>query len=373
MGGNIMSAGNVKKTSQRNGKIELLRFIFCMAVLLFHCEKYVLGEPSLEKGYHLSLFCHGSMGVEFFFLVSGFLMAKSISKKIRMQTELQETLAKESLGFLKRKITSIFPMHVMTFILAFIAYILANHMNYMEVMGKAVESIPSFFLIQMSGINLCSPNHITWYISCMLIAMAVLYPLCRKYYEFFTHYLAPLIAVLILGACIATTGRITGVSEWTVVCYKSVLRAVSEIALGTTGFEIAQYISKQTFTYGQRIGLAILEIILFLCVMIYEIGTFPSDWEVIELFAILALVVLAFSGVGAGSFIFNNSLCYHLGKLSLPLYLAQLTPIYFICEFGKEWPAKKQIAGIVVGTFLLAYLVFGADYLLHHRKGSKQA
>ena len=164
-----MSAGNVKKTSQRNGKIELLRFIFCIGVLLFHCEKYVLGEPSLEKGYHLSLFCHGSMGVEFFFLVSGFLMAKSISKKIRMQTELQETLAKESLGFLKRKIASIFPMHVMIFI------------------------------------------------------------------------------------------------------------------------------------------------------------------------------------------------------------LAQLTPIYFICEFGKEWPAKKQIAGIVVGTFLLAYLVFGADYLLHYRKGRKQA
>ena len=58
-----MSAGSVKKTSPRNGKIELLRFIFCMAVLLFHCEKYVLGEPSLEDGYHLSLFCHGSMGV----------------------------------------------------------------------------------------------------------------------------------------------------------------------------------------------------------------------------------------------------------------------------------------------------------------------
>lgn len=339
-----MSAGSVKKTSPRNGKIELLRFIFCMAVLLFHCEKYVLGEPSLEDGYHLSLFCHGSMGVEFFFLVSGFLMAKSISKKIRQQTELQETLAQESLGFLKRKITSIFPMHVMTFILAFIAYVLANHMNYIEMMGKAVESIPSFFLIQMSGINLCSPNHITWYISCMLIAMAILYPICRKYYEFFTHYLAPLMAVLILGGCIATTGRITGVSEWTLVCYKSVLRAVCEIALGMTGFEIAQYISKQKFTYGQRIGLAIF-----------------------------ALVVLAFSGVGAGSFIFNNALCYHLGKLSLPLYLAQLTPIYFICEFGKEWPASKQIAGIVAGTFLLAYLVFGADYLLHHRKGRKQA
>ena len=334
-----MSAGSVKKTSPRNGKIELLRFIFCMAVLLFHCEKYVLGEPSLEDGYHLSLFCHGSMGVEFFFLVSGFLMAKSISKKIRQQTELQETLAQESLGFLKRKITSIFPMHVMTFILAFIAYVLANHMNYIEMMGKAVESIPSFFLIQMSGINLCSPNHITWYISCMLIAMAILYPICRKYYEFFTHYLAPLMAVLILGGCIATTGRITGVSEWTFVCYKSVLRAVCEIALGMTGFEIAQYISKQKFTYGQRIGLAIF-----------------------------ALVVLAFSGVGAGSFIFNNALCYHLGKLSLPLYLAQLTPIYFICEFGKEWPASKQIAGIVAGTFL-----FGADYLLHHRKGRKQA
>lgn len=64
--------------SGKNGKVELLRFFFCIAVLLFHEQKYILGEASLEHGVHFALFPHGSIGVEFFFVLSGVLMAKSI-------------------------------------------------------------------------------------------------------------------------------------------------------------------------------------------------------------------------------------------------------------------------------------------------------
>ena len=56
----------------------------------------------------------------------------------------------------------------------------------------------------------------------------------------FTHYIAPFGAMLLLGYCMATTGRLTGVSEWVGITYKSVFRAVIEIALGAAAFEVVR-------------------------------------------------------------------------------------------------------------------------------------
>ena len=68
--------------SSVNGQIELLRFLFCMAVLFFHAEKYFLGEPSSLGGFKPYFFVHGAVGVEFFFVCSGFFMARSIKRSI---------------------------------------------------------------------------------------------------------------------------------------------------------------------------------------------------------------------------------------------------------------------------------------------------
>ncbi len=353
----------------KNGKIELLRFVFCMAVLIFHCEKYVMGEPSLKDGIHISLFCHGSMGVEFFFIVSGLLMARTAYKRQQVTEKLN--LATESLNFMKRKIMTVFPMHAIAFVFAFIAYAASQHFGWTQIVMKAVESIPSFFLIQMSGINLCSPNHITWYISCMLIAMALLYPLCVKYYEMFTKYIAPFLAIMILGYCVATTGRLTGVMVWTGIVYKSLLRAIGEIALGACGFELVRQLEECVTRTSQKILIAIGEVIVFIGVMAYMIGTFPSEMEIIETIAIFVLVVLAFSGKGLGSSQFNNRLCYALGKLSLPLYLVQLVPIYIVGEFETDWSNQRKIVAVIISTVMLAGIVMIINMLWHHGKGRK--
>lgn len=358
------------QASKRNGKIEFLRFVFCIAVLLFHCGKYVIGEPECGKAYNLSLFCHGSMGVEFFFVVSGVLMAKSACKKNQRTEDL--SLAEDSLEFLKRKYFSIFPMHVVAFILAFVSYVASNRMDWLQIANCAVESIPSLFLVQMTGLGMCSPNHVTWYISCMLIAMAILYPLCRKYYEMFTHYIAPVGAILLLGYCMAATGRLTGVSEWVGITYKSVFRAMIEIALGAAAFEVVRTISEKDYGKTTRKILAFLELLLFGCIMIYCVGTFPRKWEELELFAILLLVILAFSGISYGSGFFDRKIFYHLGKLSMPLYLGQVSVINFVTGFFGKWSHGRQILVIVVLTFVIAYVLMGADKVIRYGLDQKK-
>ena len=329
------SSGVVKFGSAKNGKIEFLRFLFCMVVLMFHAEKYICGEPSLKNGIHFAMFPHGSIGVEFFFVLSGFLMANSVYKKIASNSmsadgtgrENTSMLSGEYLGFMIHKYAAIFPEHLIAFFIAVLAYVVSKGFGSARIIRYLVDSIPNLLLIQMSGINMSNPNHVEWYISCMLIAMAILYPICRKYYYSFTRYFAPLGSLLILGYMVHTTGALTGVSTWTGICYKSLLRAVAELALGTTAFEISRYLTMCTFSKKQKLCLTLAEAASIAMTMLFVVMTFQKKYEVYVLGLLIILVILSFSRITYGSYLFDNKLCYCLGSLSLPIYLAQIPEI----------------------------------------------
>lgn len=309
--------------TQKNGSIEFLRFLFCIVVLLFHEQKYILGEASLKNGLHLALFPHGSIGVEFFFVLSGALMAKSIYSKRDTSPS-----PKEYGAFLAHKYGSIFPQHFVAFVIAVAVWaVFSEFQSLAQLIRYLVDSIPNFLLIQMSGINLANPNHVEWYISCMLIAMAVLYPICRRFYTAFTHYFAPLGALLILGYLYHTTGTLTGVGVWSGLCYKPLLRALAELALGTTAFELARALSRASLTQLSQTLLTISELLLLLCAMTYTIITFPKKYEFYLLGVILLLVTISFSNVTRYSHLTQNRFVYALGKLSLPIYLSQISGI----------------------------------------------
>ena len=59
---NCIRDGFMKNDSKKkNGSIEFLRFFFCLIILFFHIEKYVLGEIPLDGTLKFRLFLHGSI------------------------------------------------------------------------------------------------------------------------------------------------------------------------------------------------------------------------------------------------------------------------------------------------------------------------
>ena len=62
------------KKSKHNGIISLWKFIFAIVIVLFHSNSYF----SPEKRLFMS---GGYIGVEFFFIVSGFYLAKNIQNE----------------------------------------------------------------------------------------------------------------------------------------------------------------------------------------------------------------------------------------------------------------------------------------------------
>lgn len=328
MPSNAVKTVKSRQEPSRNGKIELLRFVFCICVLMFHIQKYLVGEPSLNR-IDFAVFPHGAMAVEFFFLLSGFFMAKSIDKKRKTDPENADKFtASEGLSFIKHKYMSIFPQHIVAFAITFIVYAVTEKFSLFETVNVFVDAIPNMFLFQMSGINFISPNHIEWYISCMFIALAVLYPLCKKYYDVFTKYLAPIGSLFLFGYMIYTTGCLTNVNQWNGICYKSMLRALGEVALGTTAYEFSKWLSKKEFSKKGKLLLTLTELGCFVCSMMYIMMTFVSEYEIYALILMFFMISIIFSGKTYGSEIFDNKICMFLGKFSLPVYLGQLAAIY---------------------------------------------
>lgn len=81
-----------------NGEIELFRFIFSICVLLYH----------FRIDYNFELFASGAIGVEFFFIVTGVLLAKSV-KEIQID---RNRIPYYTWSFLLRKISKFYPYYI---------------------------------------------------------------------------------------------------------------------------------------------------------------------------------------------------------------------------------------------------------------------
>ena len=302
-------------------------------------------------------------------------MARSVEKIIKNNGN-EKLEPAECIRFMWKKYTSVFPYHVVAFIFSFITYAMVEQFNWKESILKLIDSVPNFFLIQMSGISFTNPNHVEWYISCMLLAMSVLYPIARKYYKMLYQYVGPVFSLFVIGYMIYTTHALTGVQVWTGFWFKSTLRAVVEIILGGTCYEISKVIrSSETFRKKRfHIIFVMAELLSLAGVTLFVISTAEAKYEVYALVLLMVLVTIAGSDKGISLEILNSRFCLFLGKLSLPIYLSQVSVIWFAMR--KEWSGMSNLPKFLVLELLLTFIVLvGGEVLkkifLHKNKEIK--
>ena len=96
-----------QRSQKRNGAIDFWKFVFCMIIAIYH-GRYMGGSVPY------ALFKDGGyLAVEFFFLVSGFLMAKS-AKRAEETSRLQ--LGTETAQFIWHKAKIILPYFIFAYI-----------------------------------------------------------------------------------------------------------------------------------------------------------------------------------------------------------------------------------------------------------------
>ena len=320
--------------SKRNCKIEFMRFFFCIMVILFHSGRRLSIHPLEFFGHKITCCANGYIGVEFFFLVSGFLMGKSVFRSIEKDSHgLHQDLGEETWNFWKRKYMAVFPSNVIAFVFVFIACAVEKSWGGVDLLRQIMNAIPNLFLIQKMGFDYRSVNGITWYISAMLIAMMILYPLCRRHYSFFVHVIGPFLGFALLGYIQNCYGTVSGVRTWTVIAFKCVLRAIAEISLGVVCFDLSRRLSGKVIEPPLRVLATVMECAGYLFVSAFAVFALPKKYEIICIALLAICITMTFSGLSYGKHLFDHDIFRFLGKASLPLYLNQMFAIHIINIF----------------------------------------
>lgn len=191
----------------------------------------------------------------------------------------------------------------------------------------------------------------------MIISMAIIYPICKKYFNLFIKYIAPIFSILILGYLGYTYGYLTGVNVWTGFAFKGLIRGFAEIMLGTFAYYLAKKLSEYKNNLNKyRILLTIIEWSLYISVMLFIILTVNEKYEFTALIALFFGIVISYSDVTYSSKLFNNKIFYFLGKLSLPIYLSQISAINISVIVFSSYSNSIKISIAIIITIILSLI-----------------
>lgn len=337
------------KPKKHNGIISLWKFLFCIMIVIYH------GSVLAKKGDYVIL-SRGSIGVEFFFLVSGYLMANSALNK-----KENDSIGKETINFVLKKYKTFLPYTILAGLLAITILLCIGQMR----MEKFVYSIFDMLLLNMSGIKTFSVNGPIWYISSMLICMLIIYPLIRKYKENFLYIAVPIIVLLGFGYLSYTCNNLRDPNQWIIFTFKGNIRAFIELCLGSLMYLLCEKFKSIDFTTFVKVIITIIEITGF--ITIFLVSQFLTAKYDFMLVAILSIsIILAFSEKTLEYNFLCNKFCYWLEKLSVSIFVFHFSVRLFIrnVDFFNRFSYLPKLGIYVISSIIVSIiLMYLLDYL----------
>lgn len=330
---------------KHNGIIGLWKFIFCLVVVVLH-----VGE-SFRKDHNV-LFINGAIAVEFFFLVSGYLMAKSISKTKKGK----ELIGKETFEFIWKKIKSFFPYVAISYIVALIFCTFLNQLT----IKSYVLSIWDLLLLRFFGLKSTGLIQHLWYITAMLFSMSLLYPQIKKFKDNYFYFIAPLTVLILAGLINKNMNDLKMPHVWVGYAYRGMIRSYLDVCLGTLIFPLVEKLKKINFTKVGKVLLTLIEIGGFLIVL--GISNFRTTvYDFVLLLILFIAVLISFSKKTLDSNILNNGFVYFLEKISLPIYCIHLPIRNFVRDFSKIYNFnlnyKIQVVIVLLSSIILGIII----------------
>ena len=178
--------------NRKNAVVDLLKFYFACMIVLFH------GSQNLGAG--IKTFTSARIAVEFFFLVSGYLMAASARRYSDRLAEGGTNVWRLTGDYLRHKLARLTPNVFIAWFVAAAVVIGAEQYHGYELLKKLTSGFFEFTLIKTAGYSdIFAPNGVTWYLSAMLLSMALLFPFLVAKRECFLRWFAPLAAIFLYG------------------------------------------------------------------------------------------------------------------------------------------------------------------------------
>ncbi len=354
----------------RNNLVELARFLFSILVVGYHIQMTFLGDG-------INFFENGALAVEFFFLISGYFLARSIEK---ISAKEKYNPALESCRFMGNKVKGILPTHLTAIIAVIIVILACDLANSGHIL---LNGLPSIFLLQEGGVwteayasALIVPE---WYLSAMLLSMLFIIPIALLLRKKIKGIFVILVLLGVLGVIAVIVGLCMHWAFTTTFIYD--LRAWGEMCVGMFAYYLSTVIAKKDLKPVPSIILKVVEMIGYCAPIILGIIPISSSLQpvcmVVAVVGIFVAISITFAGKGV--IITNakvNKVFGYLGSLSLAIYLFHPVVITLLEYVGglEIW----AIYLIVFAVSIVAAIIYNLIVMLIKRqikaiKSRKQA
>ncbi len=332
-----------------NPEIDLLKFVFSIIIVLYH-TKNLTAISSAD----ISILPYGFTGVEFFFIISGYLMVKS-SRKFE-----GNPIGKSTADFLINKIKSFYPYFIFSFAAAFIVrqftFFVDKDQSIVAFLKGSVLSINEILLLHNTGVDFGTIyNGPTWYLSAMIVGMAIIFPILLKHKNWFVNLGALVVPVLIYAFSSQEKGTLNSLG-WSGFLNYGILRAIAGLSLGCFIGAMINRLQDNNITLRRffKIALWFVEIGLFgllLVIMQFE-GKNRFDYIAVIITFFICFIML--SGLTGIQNILPRKLCSLLGRFSLVVYLNHRYVAFLINTVAPELSPKETFVVYIVASVIVA-------------------
>ena len=317
---------------KQNQYLNVIKFLFSLVIILYHAECWFRG---------------GYIVVEGFFMITGYLMMASISR-MKAGEELSAPV------FVLRKYKAIFPILLFSVLISVFVYGRIYQTDNMEHFFRALplaffELVP----LQVAGFDGLWLTGVSWYLSAMLLASLILYPMACRLRKTYTNVLCPLMAVVIYGILCHNFHTLNLPNSWILGIFNTgLLRGIAGIAAGSLLWTLLEKYGAAEISMGTRVRNTVLELLGF-GFLGYTMIRHPSasvDYVMIPL--LFGLLYIGIGGRSLFSLLWSRLNLKLLGTVSTVVYLNHHYWYVYLNKFFPNYYTK--------GQFMLRYLALVA-------------
>lgn len=318
----------------KNYSVEALRFIFMLVIAIWHFSR-------------INPFTHGYIAVDFYFLLSGYLLYGSYVRH-----------KYDALKYTVEKLKRFYPEYIFVFVIAFLMK-LNLLLRDSDAVTLFLNAIPEGLMINSVGVFGGGVNPASWYVSVLMVGGGILYAVLHWNKNVALSIMFPLLVLFSYTYLMGFGGSLEQFANDGFIS-QSLLRGMAGMALGAV---LAAF--KERFSESLEKRRVVLDIACLLAVVIMCIVLFSSKHY--DRFALLAFSVLIISCFVPSTLInriFKSSIWVKLGGITFEMLLVHCPIIWVVNNLTRS--IKLSPYGIVALALVYIVMVLICSFALKY-------
>ena len=326
-----------------NGYLDFLKFLFALGIMGVHT--YLIG-------FDFRLVYCGHLGVDFFFMVSGYFTAKKA-------TEARDNKTSDAIPkYFINRIKNFYPFFLGACIYSFVITEIVNNRTINSIAGDLYNNIFDFLPLQVEGFPSLCVTSVQWFVSALFVVSPIAYSLVFKFGKNFSLCYAPIISIFLFGILQLEVGELSSVATFVYnIFFAGLFRAFGDMFLGTTLYDASKVLCKYKLTAQGNVVIRCMQIIILCCSIRLCFTNFSGYGDFVFVAVIFLYLLLLFSFPINNKF-FQSKVFIEFGKISIVVFMIHVRTGQLINFLLPTLGTAQKLLLYYILSILVAYFLF---------------